>query len=300
MKFKNAIYAHEHIALDLSTPERPERVLNKLESTRDEFILLKQLGVSRIVDLTAKGMGRNIASIVNLRELTQLDITVATGYYKKPYLPQEVYDNDVNALAKLMLNEIYEGIEYHPDKKKVKATVIGEIGTSLNEITQEEYKIFSASAIVQKNSLLPLVTHTTLATMALEQIDLLRSFEVDLTKVVISHMDLSNSLEYIIKVLDSGVNIGFDTIGKLNYKSDDTRAKYLLELCQRGYVSQIVMSVDITANAQLKDMHGIGYAYLIEQFIPKLSASGVKEMDIRTITEDNPNRIFARSFKDDK
>ncbi|MDR2008414.1 MAG: phosphotriesterase-related protein [Alphaproteobacteria bacterium] len=288
----NITYAHEHVKLNLATPDKPNRILNDFEATVREFKKLKSLGVERMVDLTNMGMGRDVAFINKVALETGIKIAVATGYYKEPYFPAEVYNNDEHFLAKKMIAEITVGIE----DTGIKAGVIGEIGSSLNVITPAEEKVFIAAAMVQVETGMPLITHTTLATKPLEQIALLKKYNVNLSQVVISHMDLSKSLSDIVKVLDTGVNIGFDTIGKLNYQPDETRAEYLKALCDKGYTSQIVMSVDITNNNALEKNGGIGYAYLIEKFLPLLD---IKEADLNKILCENPDRIFARSFKNE-
>ena len=46
-------------------------------------------------------------------------------------------------------------------------------------------------------------------------------------------------------------------------------------------------------NSQLVFYGGNGYAYLAEQFLPRLVERGVGEADIRRLTVDNPRRILA-------
>ena len=161
-----------------------------------------------------------------------------------------------------MINEIVNSI----DGSNNKASVIGEIGTSLNDIEDMEYKVFEASSRAHHETGAPIITHTTLGKLGLEQIELFKKFNVDLSKVTLSHIDLSGDLEYMIKLLDTGVNIAFDTIGKNNYQPDEKRAKWLKELCDRGYSSQIVMSMDITRKSHFKENGGLGYSYLIDNF----------------------------------
>ena len=55
-------------------------------------------------------------------------------------------------------------------------------------------------------------------TRGLEQLEIFKSFGVDLSRVVLSHIDLSADLDYMKRLLDQGVNIAFDTIGKCNYQ----------------------------------------------------------------------------------
>lgn len=50
------------------------------------------------------------------------------------------------------------------------------------------------------------------------------------------------------------------------------------------------MSMDITRKSHLKKNGGVGYAYMIDNFIPLLIQNGVKEDDI--------NQIITQNFSD--
>ena len=51
-------------------------------------------------------------------------------------------------------------------------------------------------------------------------------------KIIIGHMDLSRDIEKILQVLDMGVNVGFDTVGKLAYCPDTFRVEALHEIAE--------------------------------------------------------------------
>ena len=70
------------------------------------------------------------------------------------------------------------------------------------------------------------------------------------------------------------------------------RIEFICKLCELGYQNQIVMSMDITRQSHLKKNGGIGYSYLIENFIPKLVESGLQEEMIELIMCKNFERIL--------
>ena len=111
-------------------------------------------------------------------------------------------------------------------------------------------------------------------------------------KIVIGHMDLSQDTEKILEILEKGVNVGFDTIGKLNYCPDTFRVKALREIAERGRLSQVVLSMDITRKSHLKSFGGIGYGYLFESFLPLLRENGFSEEEIDMLLIHNPKRIL--------
>lgn len=285
----NFTLMHEHIHLDLSTIKNdPDCLLDCYEHTVSEFKALKKQGVTRIVDVTNVGIGRDIDYVERVQQATGIEILSCTGFYKEPFLPEWVHTASVANLAKFMSTEIVDGC----DGSTRKAALIGEIGSSLNVFTPTEKKIFRASAISSKETGTAITTHTSLGTLGEAQIEIFKDENVDLSRVIIGHVDLSGDIDYVRRLLDLGVNVEFDTIGKTSYLSDDIRANQLSTLISEGYQSQIFMSMDITRCSHMKEMGGVGYGFLFESFIPKLIALGVSNQNIVQILDNNPNRLL--------
>lgn len=286
---KEIIYAHEHTTIDLSGIKKDKDChLDNKEQTIKEFKRLGSKGVSTIIDMTNRGMGRDVQYVNEVSKESGVRILSATGYYKEPFFPQEVYGLDEIELSKIMISEILYGIE----NTGIKASVIGEIGTSLNKIEKMEHKVLSAGCRAHIETGCPIVTHTTLGKLGHEQISIFKKYNIDLNKVILSHIDLSGDLEYMKSLLDKGVNIAFDTIGKNNYQLDENRVKWLKQLCLSNYSNQIVMSVDITRKSHLKENGGIGYSYLIDTFIPMLLKSEIEDKHIENMLVNNIKRIY--------
>lgn len=53
--------------------------------------------------------------------------------------------------------------------------------------------------------------------MGLEQLALLQAHGVDLSRVTVGHCDLKDNLDNILKMIDLGAYVQFDTIGKNSY-----------------------------------------------------------------------------------
>ena len=98
--------------------------------------------------------------------------------------------------------------------------------------------------------------------------------------------------EIMKRLLDQGVNIAFDTIGKCNYQPDVSRADWLSRLCAEGYDTQIVMSMDITRRSNFADRGGVGYSYLLDTFAPLASEAGVPDRAWENLLYRNALRIY--------
>ncbi len=279
---------HEHTTIDLSGVKKDmDCCLDCYEETAEEYRWLYEVGVRRIVDVTNDGMGRNPAYVSRMEKETGLQIVQSTGFYKEPFLPAWTQGKTAEELAGFMMKEIEEGIQDGP-----KAGMIGEIGTSKNEMKMSERMVFDAAVMAAKSTGKPIYTHTTLGTWALEQADYFKGSGMDVSRVIIGHIDLSGDLQYIRKVLATGVNVGFDTIGKNTYFPDEKRVEFLKGLEGDGLLGQVVLSLDLTRKSHLAYQGGIGYVYLFETFLPMLRQAGLREESIEQMLIGNPGRIL--------
>lgn len=274
---------HEHMHLDLSRIKQdPDTCLDCTRQTLEELKELRQRGITRILDVTNTGMGQDHDLLDWLEQESGIRIVHSTGWYKDPFIPEEWAEKSPGELADKMIEDLTSG----------RAAVIGEIGTSRNQWTPGERRLFEAAVLAHKATGAPIYTHTTLSTLALEQAQYLVGQGVAPEKIIIGHMDLAGDMDLILQVLALGVNIGFDTIGKTNYLSDDKRVQMLLELEKRGLTDHVVLSMDITRRSGLKAFGGNGYTWLTDSFLPKLLQAGMQPETIWQMLTETPNRIL--------
>lgn len=284
-------YMHEHTTIDLSRIKNIDDTnLNCFEETIKEFKDLYNKGVRNIVDVTNLDMRRNPLYVQKVAEESGINIIQATGFYTEKFLPEFVVDWTAKELGNLMVQEIENGIA----DTNIKAEIIGEIGSSKDGWTTNEKKIFEASVIAHKETGKPLSTHTTLGTYGHEQVAFFKKNNIHLSSVVIGHVDLSGNLDYVLKMLDQGVYVEFDTIGKENYQPDALRVEMLKGIEQRGLIDKVFLSMDITRKSNMKYMNGIGYSYLLDTFVPMMKEAGISENAIEKMLIRNPLEFFTQ------
>ena len=214
-------FMHEHVRIDLSQGKGDsDCLLDDYAFLLDEFKTLKAQGVTRMVDVSCRGLGRDYAWIDRVEAETGLEIVIATGFYKEPFYPEEVYEKDEKVLAALLLRDITHGSE-GSDRK---AALLGEIGTSHNTMTDTEAKVLRAAARVHLETGVPISTHTTLGSLGFLQTQFFKKEGVRGDALIIGHLDLCNDWDEIHRVLDTGAYVAFDTTGKEKYLPDATRA----------------------------------------------------------------------------
>ena len=282
-------WVHEHLHIDLSGFK------NNLDCRLDQYDLicqemkdLRALGVSNIIEMTNRYMGRNPQFMIDLMRDTGINVMACTGYYQDAFFPEHVAARSVEQLAQEMVDEIVIGI----DGTELKAGIIAEIGSSEGVITPLEEKVFIAAARAHIETGRPISTHTSFSTMGVEQLVLLQAHGVDLSRVTVGHCDLKDNLDNILRMIDLGAYVQFDTIGKNNYYPDEKRIGMLHELRNRGLLNRVMLSMDITRRSHLKANGGNGYDYLLTTFIPQLRQSGFSQADVDTMLRDNPSQFF--------
>lgn len=280
---------HEHTTIDLSgVKQNDDCNLNCFEETIKEYQVLYEQGIRNIVDVTVMGMKRNPEYVRKVAEASGIHIIQATGCYTERFLPDFVETDTIEALAERMIQEIEVGI----DGTDIKAEIIGEIGSSKNQMTPKETKVFEAAVLAHKKTGKPITTHTTLGTYGHEQIEFFKERGVDLSRVVIGHVDLSGNADYVLHMLKEGVYVEFDTVGKDNYMPDQTRLEMLLKIQEAGFTDKVFLSLDITRKSNMAYQGGIGYHYLMDTFVPMLRAGGIEESFIEKMLVHNPHTFM--------
>ncbi|ELT0526459.1 TPA: phosphotriesterase-related protein [Citrobacter freundii] len=282
-------WVHEHLHIDLSGFK------NNLDCRLDQYDLicqemkdLRALGVSNIIEMTNRYMGRNPQFMLDLMRDTGINVVACTGYYQDAFFPEHVAARSVEQLAQEMVDEIVIGI----DGTELKAGIIAEIGSSEGVITPLEEKVFIAAARAHIETGRPISTHTSFSTMGVEQLVLLQAHGVDLSRVTVGHCDLKDNLDNILRMIELGAYVQFDTIGKNNYYPDEKRIAMLHAIRDRELLSHVMLSMDITRRSHLKANGGNGYDYLLTTFIPQLRQSGFSQADVDMMLRDNPSKFF--------
>ncbi len=281
--------AHEHLSVDLAgVRSDSDSVFTHSPLVLGEMNDLRNAGVDSVIEVSCLGMGRNVFALRHIADETGLNVVCSTGFYLESYHPAWIADASIKKIEDTFEREFADGI----DGSDVKPGVIGEIAGEKNEITLGEQKVMIAAAHVASRVGCAVTTHCQLGQMALEQAALLTGEGLAPEKVVLGHMDLANDLEYYKRVLDLGVNIGFDTCGKDCYLSDDVRADNLARLVELGYERQIVLSADVSRQSYMAAKGGNGYVAVMKRVVPMLRERGVTESSIQTMLIANPARIF--------
>jgi phosphotriesterase-related protein len=263
------------------------------EAIGDELRDFRRRGGSTLVDLTLPGVGRDPERLRRLAMRTGVQLVMGTGWYREAYYPVEalIDRRSVDDLAGELIREFTDGAAgsgVHPG-------ILGEIGTDKPWVSALEERVHRAVARAARETGMAISTHAVMSPVGQAQLRIFEEEGVDPARVVIGHADSYQVLDHYLAILDRGANLQFDFLGQrfLTEEAEEPRlVQLIVELLERGYGSQILLSQDVCHNRQLKINGGFGYTYLQQHFLPTLRTAAVGEGEIRQMTIDNPRRIL--------
>ena len=279
-------YSHEHIVCRPPywvEKQEDDLLLDDKEKSKLDVIDFKNLGGQAIVDATAIDYGRDVQAVKEIADETGVKIIGTAGFNKSflwaATIPEHLkkttgnYDTfsewienaSINELTDFVVKEIEEGLE---------GTGIpgGQVkfGTDYNRITPLEEKTLRAVARAHHETKAPMHSHTEAGTMALEQIELLKSEGINLEYMSFGHMDRNPDPFYHEKVAQTGAFLSFDGISKIKYAPESTRIHCILELVKKGYEDQILVSGDTARKSYYKHYdYGLGLENILGKWVPR-------------------------------
>ncbi|MCL6437007.1 MAG: phosphotriesterase-related protein [Rubrobacteraceae bacterium] len=267
---------------------------------------VKSHGVSTVMDATPNDCGRDPELLREISERSGINIVCSTGYYYEGegapayFKFRRSFGVAEGEIYEMMLREVTGGIA----DTGIKAGVI-KLASSKDRITDYEAMFFRAGARVQRETGVPIITHTQEGTAAPDQAELLISEGADPRRIQIGHMDGNTDISYHLATLEHGVNIAFDRFGLqglVGMPPDEMRLACVVGLLGLGHTDSILLSHD-TVNHWLgrplsfpeevqKLVANWHITHLFENVVPRMKKAGITDEQIRTIFEENPRRLF--------
>jgi phosphotriesterase-related protein len=266
------------------------------ELIADELRDFRRRGGGCVVDLTLPGIGRDPERLRRLASRTQVAIVMGCGWYRAPYYPPEarIDQRTVDDLADELVAEYTHGVA----GSGVRPGIIGEIGADKWWVSAGEERVHRAAARAARRTGMAITTHSLHSDVGLAQLRIFEEEGADLTRVVIGHADTYPDLDYYLAICDRGACVQFDNLGAhigdlVGEHREPRVVELIVELLERGYSGQVLLSQDVCHDRHLKANGGNGYVYLQQHFLPTLRTAAVAEREITQITITNPARLLS-------
>jgi phosphotriesterase-related protein len=289
---------HEHIlvanwSMRMAFPGWVDRAAHVRHAVA-ELRAAKERGVRTLVDLTPINLGRDIHVIREVAEQAEMQVIAATGFYwtEEPWFQGWEADR----LVEWLLPDITRGIQGTNSKAGIIKAATDHLG-----VTDLNRKLLQVAARLHKVTGVPISTHTHVHShTGLAQQDVFAEEGVDLTRVVIGHCGDTEDLDHLEAILKRGSFIGMDRFGLDLLLPTAQRVDVIAALCRRGWVNQLVLSHDACCHIDWFPRELIpqlaprwNFRHIPDDALPALRAAGVSDEHIRSMTVDNPRRVFA-------
>lgn len=289
---------HEHLFVDLRGPFAPAygeadpQDVGRL--VKPYLDAAQAAGVTAFVDCAPSGVGRNIAVLRHLADLTPIHIVAPTGVYKDGFVPTEWLDLSAEALAEYWIRDLTEGIDGTDSKAGfIKVALIDDGPTVL------EARNLRAAAIASEATGAVIGSHTIGGRAARAEMDILEEAGHDMSRFIWIHAHTEPDVSIHLEAARRGAWVEFDAIGATTwFPEQDKLVDFTLNLMESGYGDQILLSHDagwyeVGSPDGVPQAEGYrGYTALIDDFIPALRARGAGEADIHMLTVTNPARAY--------
>lgn len=272
-------------------------VLDDEEIAVEEILQFKKAGGKTLVEVTPKDMGRDARGLQRIAHATGLNIIMGCGYYFTG--AAHLADRKAEQIAEELIKEIREGV----GDTGIRPGVIGEIGTG-SPISEADMKVLRAVAYAHLQTGLPIIIHVDpTGREGLRILDILEDEGVKPRHIVMGHMDCLMDLDYNKEIAERGAYVAYDNFGSEQYymyssmynpvlPRDTDRVRGVVELIKLGYLSQILLSLDICTKLGLTKYGGWGYAHLSSEIEWLLSLSGLSKDEIQIMRVQNPMRAL--------
>jgi 5-phospho-D-xylono-1,4-lactonase len=271
-------------------------LMDDLEAATRELELFKRAGGGAVVEMTTVDYGRDAGELEQISRASGVHVIAATGFNKGVFADRLTETIDVRDITNWMANEVNLGItrlsqdQPRAEFSRARAGII-KASSSLNGANKNELVVLEAAAQAHLITNAPISTHTEKGTWALGQIDVFQDFEVHLSKVLIGHLDLKPEWSYLLEVAKTGVNIGFDQFGKEKYLPDLERVNLIVQLCEAGFETQIIIGGDMARKSYFKSYGGNpGLEHVPITVKKMLAQAGLSSETIDNILIHNPRR----------
>jgi phosphotriesterase-related protein len=267
---------------------------------------VKGHGVRTVVEPTAMLLGRDVRRSARLAQESGLQLVACTGIYTYDHLPQFLMNRDEDYIAGLFVHDIESGIQGTEMKAAFVKCAADEPG-----VTERIEKVHRAAARASLQTGAPVMAHSRPASgTGPRQVEILLEEGVAPDQIQIAHTGDTDDLDYIERLLDTGVYIGMDRYGLDIFLPTDRRNATLIELLGRGYAERMFLAQDfdipIAAGLdwyppQVVEMfqeQGLAndwsMTFLFETVIPALKEQGMTDEQLDTMMVQNPARWLGR------
>jgi phosphotriesterase-related protein len=292
---------HEHILVDFIGAEKIDSSRWNHEAVIEKILPLlleaKREGCQSFVDCTPNFLGRDVALLKRLSELSGLNILTNTGYYggsDHRYLPSHAFSESPHDLAQRWIKEF----EYGIDGTNIRPGFI-KISVNDDQLSEVSTRLIQGAALTHLATGLTIASHTGNWIPAYEQIQILKKEGVHPNAFVWVHAQNEKNWNNYLKAKKEGAWISLDGVSENNI---DQYTEMVAFMKKERALGHLLLSHDAGWYDPAKPEGGMirGYTTMFTQLIPSLKRLGLNKKDLDRLLSVNPKNAFSikkRSLK---
>jgi len=283
----------------------PEISMDKseiFEVLKRKLTEFRRHGGKTIVDRTGMFHGRDVKLYETLSKTTGVNIIASTGLGPEPMLsgyfvtPQKNPPTPWSAeqFADLFSKEVTEGIVVPRIERSGLAGLVTSIA-SRSGITEKETNLFRGAAQAALTTGVPVSVQY--GADAVSDLEILLGEGIEPNRVIIGALDRLDAVERgeIFAIARQGAYVALDHVGWAaceGYVNDEERVQLIVELFKEGLGDRVLISTNAVGVAKGHEAKDISYDYLLKTFVPLLRNAGLTDEQVRTLLENNPQRVL--------
>lgn len=294
--------AHEHISIrnGLITREHPDYRLDDTGKAIAEALEFAVAGGRTLVEATPCGAGRDPEALIAVSQATGVHVIGCTGvltegYYLDSHWRFHYTAEEIAALwqADVEVGMELSGYEGPLVRRSTARAGIVKAGSDYQNIRKATRVAFEAAAMTHLRTGVPILTHTETGTMMPEQVALLESLGVHPGHVILSHADRNPDWYLHRDVIQTGVFLEYDCMGRIKYYPESTTIDLLRKMFDLGLGANILLGGDNARRSYWKAYGGgPGISYMLRSFCPRLLREGFTQAELDQLLISNPARAF--------
>ncbi|MDA1189218.1 MAG: hypothetical protein O2854_06020 [Chloroflexi bacterium] len=266
----------------------------------EEVLRFKYEGGSSLVEATSMGIARDPLAWARISRATGLNVIMGSSHYVPVSYPADMDRRSEDEITKYIIRDVTVGV----GDTGIRSGIIGEIGNFWpSDKTQD--RVLRASARAQKETGAPILIHPGFGMESPPHIlNVLSEAGVDLSNVIMGHLDIFTDKKWFKDLADSGCYMEFDNWGfedttagtvaaqSITVPSDVQRMEMYEYLIDQGFGEKLVVAQDVCFKMQYAKYGGKSYDHILGNLVPRMRKRGWTDKHLNDILIENPKRVL--------
>jgi phosphotriesterase-related protein len=289
---------HEHLMWGFPGWEYDSRFWFNIHVTFEDcykqMMDFKLRGGGTYVDCSGIGMGRDLDFAIKLSGSTGINIVASTGFGSDWGITPHFRMKETEYFEELFVRELTLGMGH----TLVKAGVI-RVGKGRERFTKLEENQYRAAARAARRTGAAVIAHG--AHSALEQLQILSKEKLDPSRIVISHLDRKDCLDFERdkQIARAGAYVAYDHVGLEEWSQlpfcmpDERRVDLVMAMVKANLQDRLLLATNSKCRVLgcgESSLHNT--THMLRYFVPKLKEAGVKEETLQQILVKNPKHVL--------